>query len=198
MKNKTLDLKKGDTPVRASEALVIEPAKSWRRLQQAKDLFEEYERREYLRYEPYQRGPERTDQSNGFYTRWLSTRAGMLKLKVPRSRSGKFQSQIIPRYQRREALVNQTLKEIFLLGVSTRQAGRALSTLVGESVSASTVSEVSKVLDQAVNLWHRRPLKDHYQYLLLDGVSVKIRLAGRVQRRVALCAYGITQEGNAS
>ena len=29
----------------------------------------------------------------------------------------------------------------------------------------------------------------------LDGVSVRIRLAGRVQRRVALCAYGITQEG---
>ena len=69
MKNKTLNLKKGDTPVRASEALVIEPAKSWQRLQQAKDLFEdielqaqeqhqqflnklmEYERREYLRYE---------------------------------------------------------------------------------------------------------------------------------------------------
>lgn len=213
MKNKTLDLKKGDTPVRASEALVIEPAKSWQRLQQAKDLFEdielqaqehhqrflnllmEYERREYLRYEPYQRGPERTDQSNGFYTRWLSTRAGMLKLSVPRSRSGKFQSQVIPRYQRREDLVNQTLKEIFLLGVSTRQAGRALSTLVGESVSASTVSEVSKVLDQAVNEWHRRPLRDHYQYLLLDGVSVRIRLAGKVQRRVALCAYGITQEG---
>jgi transposase-like protein len=214
MKNKTLNLKKGDTPVRASEALIIEPAKSWQRLQQAKDLFEdleaqaqehrqqfinllmEYERRDYLRYEPYQRGPERTDQSNGFYERSLSTRAGMLKLRVPRSRSGKFQSQILPRYQRREALVNQTLKEVFLLGVSTRQAGRALSTLVGESVSASTVSQVSKVLDQAVNQWHRRSLSDDYQYLLLDGVSVRIRLAGKVQRRMALCAYGITLEGN--
>lgn len=213
MKNKTLDLKKGDTPVRASVALVIEPAKSWQRLQQAKDLFEdievqaqehhqqflnklmEYERQEYLRYEPYQRGPDRSDQSNGFYTRSLSTRAGMLKLRVPRSRSGQFQSQVIPRYQRRQELVNQTLREVFLLGVSTRQAGQALATLVGESVSASTVSEVSKVLDEAVNQWHRRPLKDEYQYLLLDGVSVRIRLAGRVQRRVALCAYGITQEG---
>ena len=214
MKNKTLDLKKGDTPVRASEALVIEPAKSWERLQQAKDLFVdievqaqehhqqflnklmEYERREYLRYEPYQRGADRTDQSNGFYSRSLSTRSGLLKLKVPRSRSGVFQSQVIPRYQRRQELVNQALREVFLLGVSTRQAGRALATLVGESVSASTVSEVSKVLDQAVNQWHRRPLIDHYQYLLLDGVSVRIRLAGRVQRRMALCAYGITQEGH--
>ena len=213
MKRKTLNLKKGDTPVRASEALVIEPAKSWERLQQAKDLFEdieaqakqqhqqflnklmEYERREYLRYEPYQRGPDRRDQSNGFYNRALSSRAGLLKLKVPRSRSGEFQSQIIPRYQRRQALVNETLKEVFLLGVSTRQAGRALAKLVGESVSASTVSQVSKVLDDAVNEWHRRPLTDRYQYLLLDGVSVRIRLAGQVKRRVALCAYGITQEG---
>jgi len=213
MKNKTLNLKKGDTPVRASEALVIEPAKSWQRLQQAKEFFVdlevqaqeqhqqflnklmEYERREYLRYEPYQRGPERTDQANGFYRRSLSSRSGSLVLRVPRSRSGEFQTQVIPRYQRRQELVNQALREVFLLGVSTRQAGRALATLVGDSVSASTVSEVSKVLDEAVSSWHSRPLQDHYQYLLLDGVSVRIRLGGKVQRRLVLCAYGITLQG---
>jgi transposase-like protein len=97
---------------------------------------------------------------------------------------------VIPRYERRVEVVNQALREVFLLGVSTRQAGRALATLVGE-----TVSEVSKVLDQSVNQWHRRRLLDHYQYLLLDGVSVRIRLAGRVQRRMVLSAYGITRQG---
>ena len=94
-------------------------------------------------------------------------RCGVLKLKVPRSRSGQFQSQVVPRYQRRQGLVDQTLREIFLLGVSTRQAGRALAPLVGESVSASTVSEIAKVLDRSVNRWHRRALLDVYQYLLL-------------------------------
>jgi transposase-like protein len=54
---------------------------------------------------------------------------------------------------------------------------------------------VAKVLDVAVTRWHRRPLTDQYRYLILDGVSVRIRLVGKVQRRVALCAYGITQEG---
>ena len=29
----------------------------------------------------------------------------------------------------------------------------------------------------------------------LDGVSVRIRLGGKVQRRMALCAYGVTLEG---
>ncbi len=212
-KTKTFNLKKGDTPVRASEALVIEPAKSWQRLQQSKDLFVdleeqakehhqlflnklmEYERRTYLRYQPYERGPERTDQANGFYQRSLTTRSGVLRLRVPRSRSGEFQTQVLPRYQRRHVQVNQALREVFLLGVSTRQAGRALASLVGESVSASTVSEVSKVLDGAVKQWHERPLQDHYQYLLLDGVSVRIRLGGEVKRRVALCAYGVTVKG---
>jgi len=108
----------------------------------------------------------------------------MLQLQVPRSRSGAFQSQVIPRYQRRVEMVNQALREVFLLGVSTRQAGRALATLVGEKVSASTVSEVTKVLDESVKQWHQRELKDHYQYLLLDGISVRIRSAGRVQRRI--------------
>ena len=50
------------------------------------------------------------------------------------------------------------------------------------------------ILDEAVGGWHRRDLQDEYQYLFLDGVSVRIRLAGKVQRRVVLCAYGITKE----
>jgi transposase-like protein len=87
------------------------------------------------------------------------------------------------------------LKPVFLLGVSTRQAGRALATLIEDAVSASTVSAVAKVLDEAVGRWHRRPLTDHYRYLILDGVGVRIRLVGKVQRRVALCAYGITVAG---
>ena len=33
------------------------------------------------------------------------------------------------------------------------------------------------------------------EYLLLDGVSVRLRLVGAVQRRMVLCAYGITAEG---
>jgi putative transposase len=31
--------------------------------------------------------------------------------------------------------------------------------------------------------------------LVLDGVSVRIRLVGKVQRRVALCAYGLSEDG---
>ena len=200
-------------PMRTNEVLVIEPAKSWRRLQAAKSFFAEldelrdqqhrqflealmgYERQGVLRVQPYERSPQRQDQANGFYERDLGTRSGLLHLRVPRTRSGQFQTQVLVRYARREPVVDQALRAVFLAGVSTRQTGRALAGLLDEAVSASTVSTVSQALDATVLQWHRRELADAYQYLFLDGVSGRIRRAGRVQRRVALCAYGITRQG---
>jgi putative transposase len=201
--------------MRAVEALSYEPAACWRRLQASKHEFffedldqlmkarhqqflEElmgYERQCFLNVHPYQRSEQRVDQANGFYERRLTTRLGVLELKVPRSRSGQFQTQVLQRYRRREPVIDQALKEVFLLGVSTRQSGQALATLVEEAVSASTVSAVAKALDNAVHSFHRRRLSDEYRYLVLDAVSVRIRLVGKVQRRVVLCAYGVTRQG---
>ena len=201
--------------MRASEALTFEPAACWRRLQHAKHEFffedldqlmhdrhrqflEElmsYERQCFLNARPYERAAGRVDQANGFYQRHLTTRLGVMPLAVPRTRSGCFHTHVLARYQRREPVINEALKRVFLLGVSTRQTGQALATLVGEAVSAATVSAVSKALDVAVGRFHRRWLADHYRYLILDGVSVRLRLVGHVQRRMVLCAYGITREG---
>jgi transposase-like protein len=209
-----INTKKGDTPMRANSALVIEPAQSWKRLQGAKEFFIEnldellhqqhravleelmcYERQCFLNANPYQRHEGRVDQANGFYKRHLTTRRGTFELEVPRTRSGLFHSQVIPRYRRRDKAVDEAIKSVFLLGVSTRQAGRALATLLDEAVSAATVSNVCKILDGSVAQYHRRKLCAQYEYLLLDGVSVRLRLVGAVQRRMVLCAYGLTAEG---
>src|SRR5688500_10297488 len=163
---------KGDTPMRAHSALVIEPAQSWKRLQATKEVFIEeldeflhaqhkavleelmlYERECFLNAHPYQRHDGRVDQANGFYQRRLTTRAGSFDLAVPRTRGGLFRSQVIPRYKRRAAAVEEAIK-LFLLGVSTRQTGRALAALLDEAVSAATVSSVCKVLDAAVARYH--------------------------------------------
>lgn len=200
--------------MRANSALVIEPAESWKRLQGTKEFFienldehlhEQYramleglmsdERQCFLNAHPYERHEGRVDQANGFYHRHLTTRAGTFELKVPRTRGGEFHSQVIPRFQRRTEAVTEAIKSVFLLGVSTRQAGAALASLLDDAVSAATVSRICKVLDGLVEKYHQRELSDQYEYLLLDGVSVRLRLAGAVQRRMVLCAYGITAQG---
>ncbi len=166
--------------MRALEALTYEPAACWRRLQGSKHEFffedldqlmkdrqrqflEElmgYERQCFLNAQPYQRSEQRVDQANGFYERNLTTRLGVVPLKVPRTRSGRFRTHVLVRYGRREPVINQALKEVFLVGVSTRQSGRALATLVEESVSAATVSAVAKALDTSVCSFHRRRLPE--------------------------------------
>ena len=200
--------------MRVPTELTIDPAKDWHRVQDCKEWFLEdfeqlqrehhrrflqevmgYERQCFLNAAPYERHAERTDQANGFYQRHLTTRLGMVRLAVPRTRSGLFHPQVLPRYQRREPMVDAAIREVFLLGVSTRQTGRALATLVEDAVSAATVSAVSKTLDVAVGAWHRRPLSDQSVYLILDAVSVRIRLVGKTRRRMVLCAYGVRADG---
>jgi len=138
----------------------------------------------------------RRDYRNGYYRRDLGTRLGLLcRLRVPRSR-GRYPSQLLDRYQRRQESVNELVREAFLRGISTRQVGEVLEPVLGEAYSAQTVSRIAQGLDQAVAAYHRRRLRDEYVYLFLDGVVLKVRDGrGKVRRRVVLVAYGITAAG---
>jgi putative transposase len=79
-----------------------------------------YERWCFFNVKPYERSQSRVDQANGFNRRALTTRLVVMELAVPRTRLGQFQTQVLPRYQQREPAINEALKQVFLLGVSTR------------------------------------------------------------------------------
>jgi transposase-like protein len=83
----------------------------------------------------------------------------------------------------------------FVLGMSTRKVSTALLSLLGERVSASTVSEVAKKLDLAVRRYHGRKLEDGYRFLSFDGVVLKQKGAARIQKKIILCVYGVSWEG---
>jgi transposase-like protein len=91
--------------------------------------------------------------------------------------------------------VDRLIRAVFLAGISTRRVGRTLAELLGDTVSASTVSSVTRTLDRAAALWHRQPLSDASQYLLLDGLSLRVKTPDGAKRRLILVAYGITTQG---
>ena len=62
-------------------------------------------------------------------------------------------------------------------------------------MSAQTVSKLTRVLDQAVEGFHHRPLGDDWAYLFLDGVWLKVRRACGPQRVLLLVAYGVRRNG---
>jgi putative transposase len=151
----------------------------------------------YLELGYYEHAPvSRLDYRNGCYFRDLVTQLGVLgRLRVPRTRKG-FRSQFLPRYQRRQPAVNNLILQAFLRGISTRQVGQVLAPVLGQAYSAQTISNITRQLNEAVAQFHRRPLRDDYVYLFLDGVVLKVRdLAAKVRRRMVLVAYGVLPNG---
>src|SRR3989442_5958688 len=71
----------------------------------------------------YERSPDRVDTRAGHYERKLETKAGEVRLKVPKLRSLPFETAIIERYRRRESSVEEALVEMYLAGVSVRRGG---------------------------------------------------------------------------
>jgi len=151
---------------------------------------------EQLRAGRYRRTELRRGYRNGYRPRNLLTELGLVEhLRVPRDREGSYEPTVVRRYQRRQADVNQLIRDMFLAGVSTRRVGEVLAPVLGEAPSPQTVSRVLRSLDSEVCRFHTRPLDGRYSYLILDGITLKMKIATGVKKRLVLCAYGITKEG---
>jgi len=151
---------------------------------------------EFLRAGRYVRDHGRAGYRNGVYRRRLVTTWGTLPdLHIPRSRARGFRPSVLPRYQQRAPQVDRLIRSVFLGGLSTRQVGPILAPLLHDTVSATTVSKVTQVLDHAVAAFHARPLTDRYRYLLLDAVSMRVKTPDGQKRRLVLVAYGLTPTG---
>ena len=152
---------------------------------------------EYLKAGCYVRASYRRGYRNGIYCRRLTTTWGTIpNLEIPRSRHRGFAPSVLDRYQRRTAQVDALIRAVFLGGLSTRQVGPVLAQLLHDTVSPTTVSTITQALDHHVAAFHRRPLPDHYQYLFLDAVSLRVKTPDGTKRRLALVAYGLTAQGH--
>jgi putative transposase len=136
----------------------------------------------------------RADRRNGCYTRWLLTELGDIELQVPRTRT--FSAlKVVRAYARRAKDVDRMILACFLLGLSTRKVAIALLPVLGRPVSPATVSAVARQLDAAVAAFHRRPLKDIYRVLVLDGVVLKRKTGAGALARPVLVALGLRPDG---
>jgi len=143
----------------------------------------------------HQRTGQRKGYRNGYRSRSLLTSVGQLDLTIPRDRNSEYQPELFERYRRVDSSLENSIRAMFLQGVSTRKIGDVLDVLCGERLSASKVSTVVKELDQAVDDYTNRPIADDFVFLFLDALSVKIRFELKAKRVKLLVAYGIKADG---
>ena len=100
----------------------------------------------------HRRTQARRGHRNGFYERDLGRQIGIVTvIRVPRARGlPPIEHSVFRSYRRRQTVVHGLIRDIFLAGVSTRRVGESLEALLGESVSAQTVSRVARSLDRVL------------------------------------------------
>jgi putative transposase len=143
----------------------------------------------------YERSPDRVDTRAGSYQRNLQTKAGTVRLKVPKLRTIPFESAIIERYKRRECSVEEALIEMYLAGVSVRRVEDITQTLWGTRASAGLVSKLNKQIYEKIELWRNRKLDGRFPYVYLDGIVLKRTWAEEVRNVSILVAFGVNEDG---
>lgn len=159
-------------------------------------LFElalQIEREQFLKANHYERTPERQGYANGYKPKRIDTPAGTVTLQVPKTAGhagDPFYPQSLERGQRSSRAVMLAVAEMYIKGVSTRQAEAVMREFGIESLSSTQVSRATKLLDDELAAWRNRPL-GQMKYLIIDARYEKARYDGVVRDVALLSAIGI-------
>ncbi len=130
--------------------------------------------------------------------RRLSMQAGTIEIRRPRVRGleERFESRVLPLFERRTREVGHLLPELYLHGLSQGDFELALRGLLGEGapLSASSIERLRAKWQQEYDEWSRTPLQDlRLVYLWADGVYVKAGL--EKEKAALLVVVGATVDG---
>jgi putative transposase len=156
------------------------------------DLAMRIERERYLGAGHYERTPGRLGYANGTKPKKVDTPAGTVTVNVPKTAGHvePFYPQSLERGRRSSRAVMLAVAEMYVKGVSSRDAEAVLKEFGIESLSSTQVSRAAKLLDDELEAWRNRPLGE-IRYLILDARYEKVRDNGVVRDAAVLSAIGI-------
>jgi transposase-like protein len=151
---------------------------------------------EHLQAGWHERTESRKGSRNGYKPRSIKTRVGEINLQIPQARDGSFRTSLFERYQRSEKALCLALMEAYIQGVSTRRTKKITQQLCGLEFSATTISNLSKTLDEELERFRNRELSgQEYKYLVIDARYEKVRQNSVVVDQAVLMIAGVAESG---
>lgn len=119
---------------------------------------------------------------------------GCIRIRLPKDRRGRFESAVIPSYERSDPRLKADMAILHLAGLSTRTLAMISKRLLGVDVSKDGVSDsLALVKDEAVS-WLTRKIRNEYWALYVDGTNFKLQRRDGVAKEPSLVVLGI--DGN--
>ena len=103
---------------------------------------------------------------------------------------------MLPRCQRYDERITEDIAAMYLTGISTRTLSLLTKRLIGQSLSATEVSNTTTGLKQAVETWRIRDLSgEKIKYIFVDGVNFRMRIGGSIKLVPVLVVIGVREDG---
>ena len=144
--------------------------------------------------EKYAKLASRKDYRNGSYLRRVLTSMGEVEVAMPRTRFQGSPTHVVGQYRRRTGELDDAITQAYVSGVSTRDVAKVTEALAGHRVTRSTVSRVTKALDERVAELRASPITQKFPYVYLDATFIHARWARSVENVSVLVAYGVSAE----
>jgi putative transposase len=143
----------------------------------------------------YERTDFRKASRNGYKPRSLKTKYGELELLKPQFREFPFETEVFEKYSRVEKAIIAAVSESYLQGVSTRRVEKIMTALGVEGISASSVSRITKELDEKVEEFLLKRIEHEIPYLLIDATYFKVRDGLHYENKAFFVVAGIRDDG---
>ena len=143
----------------------------------------------------YERTASRKASRNGYKPRTLLTKYGELELLKPQFREFPFETQVFEKYSMVEKSILAAVAESYLQGVSTRRVEKVMTALGVEGISASSVSRITKELDEKVEEFLSKPIEHEIPYLFVDATYLKVRDGFHYENKALFVVAGIRDDG---
>lgn len=165
-------------------------------LEEAINELLQHELSAFLGYEKYSVDGIGTGNSrNGSYKRSLDTKYGKLNLVMPRDRNGDFDQHLIPEYSRRTDDLETTIITLYRKGITTREISDLMERLYGHYYTPATVSNITRAVQEQVDVFHHRQLSERYVVIYMDATYLNVR-RDSVAKEPLHVLLGITPDGH--
>lgn len=160
----------------------------------------EAEATEKIGADPWERTSERVTYRNGTRSKVLSTKAGDLRVAIPKLRKGSIFPELLEPRRRIDQALFAVVIEAYANGVSTRSVDDLVAAMgVDTGISKSEVSRICEGLDERVEAFRGRTLGHvAFPYVYLDATYINVRddALGQVVSGAVVIATGITANGD--
>jgi transposase-like protein len=150
-------------------------------------------------YRHLKEGQEFRGERNGSRQTTIDTPIGPLVYARPQlAYAPDFQSRFHVPYMRRPEAFADSVADMHVNGVSTRNVKKSLQAVAGKKIrmSKSTVSRITKRLREEFKAWKKRDLSDlPVVYLFLDAIRIHMRLEATPKDAVMI-AYAVLEDGS--